>query len=67
MNTVIKGVDCSCLKDNVNNLKLSTNQILSTVNEIEPRLDNRFGGINDRITALNRQVNLHDVNITETL
>ena len=59
--------EISCLKDDVDNLKLSTNQILSTVNELATKLDNCIGGINDRITALNRQVSLHDMNITETL
>lgn len=47
--------EISCLKDDVDILKISTNQILSAVNELATKLDNCIGGINDRITALNRQ------------
>lgn len=59
--------EISCLKKDVDQLKQSTCSILSAVGELSTKLENCIGGINDRITALNKQINLHDMNITETI
>lgn len=59
--------EISCLTKDVDQLKQSTCSILSAVGELSSKLENCIGGINDRITALNKQINLHDMNITETI
>ena len=41
--------------------------ILSAVGELSTKLENCIWGINDRIPALNKQINLHDVNIIEAI
>ena len=59
--------EISCLKKDVDQLKQSTCSILSAVGELTTKLENCIGGINDRITALSKQINLHDMNITESI
>ena len=44
--------EISSLKNDVNQLKITTELILSSVNKLSTRLENSIGGINDRITAL---------------
>ena len=47
--------EISSLKNDVNQLKTTTELILSSVNKLSTQLENSIGGINDRITALTRQ------------
>ena len=53
-----------CLKADFVHLKQSTAQILSAVTALTNKMDESIGGINDRITALTRQINLHDITIS---
>ena len=55
------------LKTDVKQLKTTTNLILSLINSLSDKLDNCVGGINDRITALKRHINQHDITITEEI
>ena len=55
------------LKTEVKQLKTTTNLILSSINSLSDKLDNCVGGINDRITALKRHINQHDITITEEI
>ena len=59
--------EISYLKKDVDKLKQSTCSILSAVVELSTKLENCIWGINDRITALNKQINLQDVNIIEAI
>ena len=59
--------EISSLKLDVNQLKTTTELILSTVNNLTTKLENSFGGINDRLTALTRQINLHDITTNEAI
>ena len=55
------------LNTDVKQLKTTTNLILKSINSLSDKLDNCVGGINDRITALKRHINQHDITITEEL
>ena len=57
----------SSLKNDVIQLKTTTDLILSSVNKLSTQLENCVGGINDRIMALTRQVNLHDISMSEAI
>ena len=59
--------EISFLKNDVDQLKQSTCSILSAVGELSTKLENCIWGINDRIIALKKQINLHDVNIIEAI
>ena len=48
-------------------LKRSTASILAAVSELTTTLTSSMGGVNDRITALNRQINLNDITITQSV
>ena len=55
------------LKEDVNQLKTTANLILSSINSLSDKLDNCVGGINNRITALKRHINQHDITITDEI
>ena len=55
------------LKADVDNLKQSTQSILSAVKSLSTRLESSGGNLNDRLTALQRQINAKDLCITEEL
>ena len=59
--------EISGLKNDVIQLKTTTDLILSSVNKLSTQLENCVGGINDRITALTQQVNLHDITMSEAI
>ena len=48
-------------------LKRSTASILAAVSELTTTLTNSMGGVNDRITALNKQINLNDITMTQSV
>ena len=55
------------LKADVDNLKQSTQSILSAVKSLSTSLESSVGNLNDRLTALQRQINAKDLCITEEL
>ena len=55
------------LKVDVDNLKQSTQSILSAVKSLSTSLESSVGNLNDRLTALQRQINAKDLCITEEL
>ena len=55
------------LKADVDNLKQSTQSILSAVKSLSTTLESSVGNLNDRLTALQRQINAKDLCITEEL
>ena len=57
--------EISNLKLDVDQLKTTTELILSSVTTLTTKLENSMGGFNDRLTALTRQINLHDITTTE--
>ena len=59
--------EISSLKLNVDQLKTTTELILSSVTNLTTKLENSIGGINDRLTALTRQINLHDITTSEAI
>ena len=59
--------EISSLKNNVNQLKTTTELILSSMNKLSTQLEKSIGGINDRMTAVTRQINVHDIIITEAI
>ena len=59
--------DISGMKSEINVLKECTQNILKAVLEMSQKVENNFGSINDRVTALLRQINGKDLIITESL
>ena len=59
--------DISGMKSEINVLKECTQNILKAVLEMSKKVENNFGSINDRVTALLRQINGKDLIITESL
>ena len=55
------------LKADVDNLKQSTQSILSAVKSLSTTLESSVGNLNDRLAALQRQINAKDLCITEGL
>ena len=55
------------LKADVDNLKQSTQSILSAVKSLSTSLESSVGNLNDRLTALQRQINAKDLCFTEEL
>lgn len=60
-------LEITSLKNDVSQLKTTTNMILSSVQKLSTQIENCVGGINDRITALTRQINLHDITMSEAI
>lgn len=59
--------DVSDMKSEVNELKECTKNILKAVLDLSTKVERNFGTINDRITALTRQINGKDLIISESL
>ena len=59
--------DISDMKSEINVLKECTQNILKAVLEMSKKVENNFGSINDRVSALSRQINGKDLIITEAL
>ena len=57
----------SDMKSEVNELKECTKNILKAVLDLSTKVESNFGTINDRITALTRQINGKDLIISESL
>ena len=55
------------LKDDVDSLKQTTLSILTTVHGLSTNIGNSIENLNDRLTALPRQINAKDLCITEKL
>ena len=55
------------MKLDVDQLKTTTELILSSVTTLTTKLENSMGGFNDRLTALTQQINLHDITTTEAI
>ena len=55
------------LKDDVDSLKQTTLSILTAVQGLSTNLGNSIENLNDRLTALQRQINVKDLGITEKL
>ena len=55
------------LRSDVTQLKTTAELILSSMNNLTTKLENSIGGINDRLTALTRQINLHDITTNEAI
>ena len=52
--------EITCVKDEVKEPKNTTYLILSAVSNLAKRMENHIGGINDRFSALSKQVNTKD-------
>ena len=59
--------DISDMKSEINGLKECTQNILKAVLDMSTKFESNFGSLNDRITALTRQINGKDLVITESL
>ena len=55
------------LKDDVDSLKQSTLSILATIQGLSKSIESSIGNLNDRFTALQRQINAKDLCVTEKL
>ena len=55
------------MKLELNYLKVCTQSILKSVQDLFAKADNSFDGINDRITALTKQINGKDLCISESI
>ena len=56
-----------CTKDDVQELKNTTQLILNAVNKLSEKLESSIGGINDRLTAISKQVKTNDKHISESI
>ena len=52
--------EITCVKDEVKELKNTTDLILSAVSKLAKSMENHIGGINDRLTSLSKQVKTND-------
>ena len=54
-------------RDEVHELKNTTQQILRVVNSLAVKLQDSIGGINDRLTAISKQMKTNDTQISESI
>ena len=59
--------DIECIRNDVKQLRQSTELILTAVQGLTTKLDNCVGNINDRLTALSRQISCNDSSMTESI
>ena len=55
--------EITCVKDEVKELKNTTDLILSAVSKLAKSMENHTVGINDRLTSLSKQVKTKDKNL----
>ena len=56
-----------CTKDEVQELKNTTQLILNAVNKLSEKLKSSIGGINDPLTAISKQVKTNNKQISESI
>ena len=59
--------EITCVKDEVKELKNTTDLILSAVSKLAKSMENLIGGINDRLTSLSKQVKTNDKKTLESI
>ena len=59
--------EITCVKDEVKELKNTTDLILSAVSKLAKSMENHIGGINDRLTSLSKQVKTNDKKTLESI
>ena len=59
--------EVACIKDDVQDLKASTQLILSAVRDLAVKKENTIGEINDKLAALNKQVKSNDKAACESI
>ena len=59
--------EITCVKDEVKELKNTTDLILSAVSKLTKSMENHIGGINDRLTSLSKQVKTNDKKTLESI
>ena len=59
--------EITCVQDEVNELKRTTNSILSAVSQLSKTMENHIGGINDRLIALSKQIKSTDKTTSESI
>ena len=59
--------EIKCTKDDVQKLQNTTQIILNAINKLSEKLESIIGGINDRLTAISKQVKTNDKHISESI